>query len=459
SGVSRKPYSLRLSLVYRSRSHMDDMKLHRKYGKIVRLAPQIISVSNTATVEHLYGISTKFVKSEFFKLGAFTDEKGEYISDPFSTQDRHVHSRLKQGAANAYSLTSLVKMEPLLSPVTERLLRILDRHAEAGTMCDFGDVLKNYALDAIFAISFGQDMNYLEKGDHLRLYRVLDIFTSYMAIFGQIPWCHKFLLKNPQFAEWVAGNNTSQLQMMDLAIRETEASFSKPPSEGLENFVQLLVNNRRKSPSTISIDEIHGNALGNISAGSDTTATALRAAIYLLLKNPKAYQTLCKEVRENLQLPVSFKEASKLPYLTAYIKEALRMHPPVGMLLGRQPPTGGEVVAGFHIPEGIEIGINPIILHYDTEVFSDPYTFNPARWLKTQSNQEHLKQMNRCLIAFGHDRHICSGQHISTVEMTNLIATLFIRYDLKLANGGRNYSFKNLWFMTQSGLEVIFSMR
>ncbi|KAK7214291.1 hypothetical protein V2G26_021469 [Clonostachys chloroleuca] len=348
-------------------------------------------------------------------------------------------------------------MEPLVSPVTERLLRILDRHAEAGTVCDFGDVLKNYAMDAIFAISFGQDMNYLEKGDHLRLYRVLDIFTSYMAIFGQVPWCHKFILKNPRFAEWVAGNNTSQLQMMELAVRETEASFSKPPSEGPENFVQLLVNNRRKSPSTISIGEIHGNALGNISAGSDTTATALRAAIYLLLKNPTAYQILCKEVRDNLQLPVSFKEASKLPYLTACMKEALRMHPPVGMLLGRRPPKGSEAVAGFHISEGIEIGINPMILHHGTQVFPDPYTYSPACWLKTQSNQAHLKQMNRCLIAFGHGRHICSGQHISMVEMTNLIATLFTIYDLKLANGGRNYSFKNLWFITQSGLEVIFS--
>lgn len=244
---------------------------------------------------------------------------------------------------------------------------------------------------------------------------------------------------------------------MELAVRETEASFSKPPSEGPENFVQLLVNNRRKSPSTISIGEIHGNALGNISAGSDTTATALRAAIYLLLKNPTAYQILCKEVRDNLQLPVSFKEASKLPYLTACMKEALRMHPPVGMLLGRRPPKGSEAVAGFHISEGIEIGINPMILHHGTQVFPDPYTYSPACWLKTQSNQAHLKQMNRCLIAFGHGRHICSGQHISMVEMTNLIATLFTIYDLKLANGGRNYSFKNLWFITQSGLEVIFS--
>ncbi|VUC23384.1 unnamed protein product [Clonostachys rosea] len=450
----------RIWSVYRASSHVDDMRLHQKYGHIVRVAPRIISVSDTASVEHLYGITTKFVKSEFFKLGAFTDDKGEYIPDPFSTQDRHIHSRLKRGAANAYSLASLVKMEPLISPVTNRLLKLLDRHADSGTICDFGDVLKNYAMDAIFCISFGQDMNYLEKGDHIRLYHVLDIFASYMAIqFGQIPWCHKFLLKNPRLAEWIAGNDTSQLQMMDLAIRETEASFSKPPSDGPETFVQLLVNNQRKSPTSITIDEIHGNALGNISAGSDTTATALRAVIYLLLKNPTAYQRLCDEVRSNLELPVKFKEASKLTYLNACIKEALRMHPPVGMLLGRQAPQGGEVVNGFHIAEGIEIGINPMILHHDTQVFPDPYEYNPGRWLKTEQNEEHLKLMNRCLIAFGHGRHICSGQHISMVEMTNLIPTLLIRYDLKLANNGRNYKFKNWWFTTQTGLEVLFSRR
>ncbi|KAK7424577.1 hypothetical protein QQZ08_008587 [Neonectria magnoliae] len=246
---------------------------------------------------------------------------------------------------------------------------------------------------------------------------------------------------------------------MSLAIRETEASFSKLSDDGPQTFVQLLVGTKQKSPSTITTDEIHGNALGNISAGSDTTAIVLQAVVYFLLKNSHAYKTLCEEVRNGLELPVSFAAAGTLVYLNACIKEALRMHPPVGMLLGRQAPKGGSIVGGFHVGDGIEIGINPMVMHYDAEVFPDPYTFKPERWIKAETEKEHLKLMNRCLIAFGHGRHVCSGQHISMVEITNLVPTLLLRYDMELANCGRRYTFKNRWFTTQSGLEVILSRR
>ncbi|KAK7424576.1 hypothetical protein QQZ08_008586 [Neonectria magnoliae] len=145
----------RIWSVYRSQSHRDDIKLHQRYGKVVRLAPKIVSVSDVSAIDQIYGISIKFVKSEFFKLGAFTDENGEFIPDPFSTQDRNVHSRLKRGAANAYSLGNVVKMEPYVSGVTERLLKLLDDYAECGKVCNLGVILKNYAMDSIFAMSFG----------------------------------------------------------------------------------------------------------------------------------------------------------------------------------------------------------------------------------------------------------------------------------------------------------------
>lgn len=175
----------RLWSVYRSQSHTLDIELHRKYDKIVRLAPKIVSVSDASEITQMYGITTKFVKSEFFKLGAFTDDKGEYIDDPFSTKDRKIHSRLKRGAANAYSLNNVVKMEPFINKVTDRLLNMLDEYAETKKVCNLGDILKNYAMDTIFAITFGKDFNYLEKGDHLALYYVLDVFTDYMAIVSQ----------------------------------------------------------------------------------------------------------------------------------------------------------------------------------------------------------------------------------------------------------------------------------
>lgn len=470
----------RIWSVYRSQSHSTDIELHRRYGRVVRLAPRIISVSDVQAINQIYGITTKFVKSDFFKLGAFIDEDGEYIPDPFSTKDRKIHSRLKRGAANAYSLNSIVHMEPYIDKVTERLIKLLDGYVESKRPCRLGDTLKNYAMDAIFAITFGKDFNYLENGDHLELYRSLDISTDYMAIvrtpvicsvslvisdlhssqFGQIPWCHKYLLKNRRILEWVVGSATSQLKMLDLAVGEAKASLARPSHDDPATFLDLLVKNKQGNPESITDDEIYGNALGNISAGSDTTAIALRAVFYYLLKNCDAYKRVCDEVRTNLVLPVRFASADKLRYLKSCIKEAMRLHPSVGMMLGREVPKGGAVIGGSFIEEGVEVGINPMVLHYDPDIFPSPYAFKPERWTESEAtSKEHLKLMHGAFLTFGHGHHTCSGRHISMLEITKLVPTLLLRYELRFANEGKEYQFKNRWFTTQSGLDVLVSKR
>lgn len=243
---------------------------------------------------------------------------------------------------------------------------------------------------------------------------------------------------------------------MDLAIRETEASSEKPYTGGPATFLQLLVMNQQQNPKSITDDEIHGNALGNISAGSDTTAIALRSVFYYLLKNPMAYDKLCGEVREKLTLPVDFQAANKLVYLNACIREAMRMHPSVGMILGREVPPGGALISGHHIGEGVEVGINPVVLHYDSEVFPDPHAFKPERWTESETSEEHLKLMNRCFLTFGHGPHTCSGRHISLLETTKLIPTLLLRYDLEFENDGKGYDIEESLVYDSMGAECIF---
>ncbi|CAI7650807.1 unnamed protein product [Penicillium viridicatum] len=88
-------------------------------------------------------------------------------------------------------------------------------------------------------------------------------------------------------------------------------------------------------------------AISNINAGSDTTAISLRAILYYTLKNPQAsaklQQELITALEENrLSLPVSWKQSEEqLRYLDAVIKEALRLHPAVGLMLERVVPAKG----------------------------------------------------------------------------------------------------------------------
>lgn len=189
-GLSQVPGPLANSLstlprmlsVYRGQHHLDDLELHRRYGSIVRVAPNLVSISETAEINQIYGINTKFFKAPFYDLSAVYDEEG-LIPDTFVIrQDKPLHARMKRNAANAYSMKSLVQFEPWINEVLDRLLVILDNHASSGTICDLGYMLKMFAMDAVTRLTFGNDFEYMEKGDHHRIFPTLDLFTAYMSI-------------------------------------------------------------------------------------------------------------------------------------------------------------------------------------------------------------------------------------------------------------------------------------
>ncbi|KAJ5661154.1 Cytochrome P450 [Penicillium longicatenatum] len=443
----------RIVSVTRGFSHEDDIVLHRRYGKIVRTAPQQISISDPSAINVIYGIGTKFVKSSFYSLSEAYDEEG-VIPDPFILVDMKMHTYMKRNAANAYALHGLVNMEPWLEPVNDRLVTILQGYADRGESVDMARLLKNYTMDAVFALTFGKDFDYLGQGDTLGIHRILEIFTDYMAIFGQIAWSHSFLLKVPWVLNLVIGSENGAADVTRLAKEEIALARDKPAKDGPMTFLQRLLANQRKDPSIINDRDVMTHAVGNITAGSDTTAIAMQSVILLLLKNQDVYDKLCKEIRDQLTLPIQFTTANALPYLNAVIKEAIRLHPSVGMMLARRVPVGGVDLCGYHIPAGVEVGINPWVLHRDPVVYINPDKFFPERWLASETAEAQLKVMNRCFFAFGHGAHTCSGRWISMMETVKLIPTLLLNFDLLLATDGPAYSFKNRWFTMQSGINV-----
>ena len=93
-----------------------------------------------------------------------------------------------------------------------------------------------------------------------------------------------------------------------------------------------------------------------------------------------------------LSNPISYKEATTaLPYLGAVVKEAMRIHPSVGLLMERHVPAEGFEVGGYRLPGGTIVGINPWVTDRDPDVFPDPESFKPERWLEASDAQ--LKEM------------------------------------------------------------------
>lgn len=114
------------------------------------------------------------------------DEEG-LLPDPLVLSDKTLHTRMKRNAYKAYSMSSMLQLEPLVDVVTERFFKLLDEISENPSQtCDLGKWLRYYATDVIFAVTFGEDLNFMEKGDPIGMMPMLEyVVGDYVAIVRQ----------------------------------------------------------------------------------------------------------------------------------------------------------------------------------------------------------------------------------------------------------------------------------
>ncbi|KAJ5373922.1 Cytochrome P450 oxidoreductase [Penicillium concentricum] len=453
----------RFFAVLRGRPHEWELDLHRKYGKVVRTGPDLVSVGDPAEINVIYNASDKFKKSAFYIPFMIYDDQG-LLPDPLVLSDKTLHTRMKKNAYNAYSMGSMLQLEPLVDTVTNRLFKILDEIVETPSRtCDLGKWLRYYATDVIFTVTFGEDLQFMEKGDPIGMMPMLEyVAGDYTAIVGQFPWVHKFLLGNSFISSIVLGSSALDGAVLNLALKQVVKFRQKMSAQlvtGPSSFVQRLLEHQVAHPDSITDRELNTHAFGNVTAGADTTAIAMRTIMFNVIKHPEIYDTLCREIREEarLTIPITYGAASTLPYLDAVIKEALRIHPPNGVMFGRTVPPEGATICGKFMPGGTEVGISPWVVHYDPELFPEPEKFQPERWLSKDADL--VAQRKRSIFAFSAGSHTCLGKNISLVEITKLVASLLVQYDLELVDPNAKLSFKCRWFTPQTGLMVKLAKR
>jgi cytochrome P450 len=141
-----------------------------------------------------------------------------------------------------------------------------------------------------------------------------------------------------------------------------------------------------------------------------------------MLKNPQTYASLKSEIDEfdregKLSNPISYAEANKMPYLQAVMKEAMRMHPAVGISMPRYVPPKGAEIDGRWYPGGTVVGVNAWVIHRNKEVFGeDADRFRPERWLEDDSKAKVMAR-NMYQVSSQPRPSIC----ISTDEFPTLV--------------------------------------
>ncbi|KAJ1766883.1 hypothetical protein IW140_006038 [Coemansia sp. RSA 1813] len=222
--------------------------------------------------------------------------------------------------------------------------------------------------------------------------------------------------------------------------KENAESANIGGNDGGSNHVDLLQRlvNARDPLTGEPID--NESLMAEISVlligGTDTTSNTLDWVVLCLLGRPDVYERLKREIRAEFSdksTIIGFDMARiKLPYLTAIIYEAMRLHPAVAGYLPRcVREEGAHLMDGrYFLPQGTEIGISFFACHRNEKTWRNPGEFDPDRFMGSDS-EERIKDV----LVFSSGVRICAGRHLAMAELYTTLANLILRYDFKLPDG------------------------
>ncbi len=135
---------------------------------------------------------------------------------------------------------------------------------------------------------------------------------------------------------------------------------------------------------------------------------------------PSKHKALLEEIQHvssRISSPIAWAQTQQLPYLQAVIREGLRMWPPIAGLGFKRVPPGGDVINGYFVPEGTEIGQGFLAVGRSKAVWGeDANVFRPERWL-TADDLELKRMLAAVDTHFGAGKYSCMGKPIAMMEL------------------------------------------
>lgn len=356
------------------------------------------------------------------------------------------HSIRKRMLSNIYSKSTL-QTSPNLRVVSkavilDRLLPILQEAADEDKPLDVHDLNQGLTMDFVSCYLFGLQNGTNHLQDHsfrkhwLHLYLCRKPFEFYHQ---EMPYLNGWLKclglrVIPKYCD--SANDMLDAWALDLCRKAEQSMNSTDPS--VEPIVyKQLKQSLDKQAAKEGIKPDRGQQLNDIAcemydqltAGFETSAVGLTYLLWQLSRHPEIQEQLREELL-TLESPIRFPESSELPpaksidslpLLEAIVTETLRLHAPIPGIQPRVTPEPSCSLAGYdNIPGNIRVNAQAYSLHRNPQVFPDPESWQPKRWLKEENSLEELEERRRWFWAFGSGGRMCVGSNLALQGMPTM---------------------------------------
>ncbi|KAF9260619.1 cytochrome P450 [Marasmius fiardii PR-910] len=408
-------------------------KLHARYGPAVRVGPNEVDFSAPDAYDEIVGKHPKY--HGFYKALAKPD--AEALT---AITDHQEAAKRRTRIGSFFSRRAVLQLQHVIQEKVDKLTRKLSSYAASDCPVNMTFAYRATTLDVITSYLFAQEINTLDYPDFQH-----PMLSTISKLLQNIWFSKYFPIPTPeQLPEFLVRHFLPMaLPVLDQQKRlsqQLEKLANEPPSTdklGHRVIFDAFLDEKSDGRTSWVIPraQLLDEALGLQIAGSDTVANTCMIGTYHVLSNPKVLSTLRRELDEfwssvlDDELCPKCEKLERLPYLTAVIKESLRLSHGATSPLPRFVSQPGSTVLGTTIPKGTVVSCASYFVHMDPHIFPDPTEFSPERWLEPGS-----ARLDRYLVTFSKGPRMCIGINLAWCELYLIFANVFRKLDMKVYN-------------------------
>ncbi|XP_074275310.1 cytochrome P450 89A2-like [Silene latifolia] len=274
------------------------------------------------------------------------------------------------------------------------------------------------------------------------VHRPLVSFNRYQ-ILNFWPWMTRIILRS----RWNEFFNSRKKQEEVLipyitARKNSQVDLQEKVACYLDTLLELELPEDGNESRKLNDGEIVTACSEFLTAGTDTTSTALQWIMANLVKYPNIQAKLFEEIKGVVGKEaeeVREDDLSKMPYLKAVVLEGLRRHPPAHFVLPHAVTQEVEL-GGYRVPKNAIINFTVADMGWDPEMWDDPMEFRPERFMSSKRSviQEEFDitgSREIKMIPFGAGRRICPASGLALLHLEYFVANLVLRFQWTVPRG------------------------
>ncbi|WP_067822735.1 cytochrome P450 [Nocardia inohanensis] len=350
----------------------------------------------------------------FDKGGPFFDKLSDLFGDGVGTCPQSKHRRLRRLVQPAFRPAQMRRYEAVMREEAARMVESWsdgqDFHVSRTTMAYTGRIV----FRTLFSASLTEELLHGALAD-------LDDFVAEVPRRMLTPdWLARLPLpSNRRWQRTIAGLREAVDEIVEQRRRQDTTDES--------DLLASMILAHDDEDGWLSDAELTDQAVTFLATGTETSATTLAWAMYLLATHPKIQRELRDRVAASGPAPLGDTEDETTALCHRIIQESLRMYTPPWILT--RVATVDTQLGEHHIPAGTAIAYSAYVQHRNPQVYPDPDTFDPDRWT-TQSPPPPCT-----FIPFGDGPRGCIGNRFAFLELTAALQALAARWELRTLTG------------------------